>query len=114
MTAEADQGLWAAGIATAGAVLGCVGTVIGHIIRSRASMSAMVDSRIKLLIDEDRNRIEELQAEIKRLEDKIDFLTGQLEDAGRALEKCTECGKWIAPEGWASLTTKRQRKPPFF
>jgi phosphate uptake regulator len=90
-----DQGFWAIAAAVCGAIIGSFGTTIGHLFRSRASMAALVDARIRMLIDGYERRIGDLQEEIKRLEDKVDALSTQLEETQRAIEICDECGKLV-------------------
>ncbi|HXW72380.1 MAG TPA: bZIP transcription factor [Methylocella sp.] len=69
-----DQSFWTVTAAVCGAFVGSIGTIIGHLVRGRASMAALVDSRIRMLIDGYERRIADLQEEIQRLEAKVDAL----------------------------------------
>ncbi len=80
MTVESDQGFWNVAAAICGAIVGAFGTTLGQLFRSRASMAALVDARIRMLIDGYELRIADLQDEIRRLESKVDALTNALEE----------------------------------
>jgi hypothetical protein len=80
MTVESDQWFWNVAAAICGAIVGAFGTTFGQLFRSRASMAALVDARIRLLIDGYELRIADLQDEIRRLESKVDALTNALEE----------------------------------
>ncbi|HUI19923.1 MAG TPA: hypothetical protein VLZ74_02610 [Methylocella sp.] len=75
-----DSNYWAALTGIGGLVIGAVGTALGHLFNSRASMAALVDARIRILIDGYERRIADLQDEIGRLEGKVDGLTTTLEE----------------------------------
>jgi uncharacterized small protein (DUF1192 family) len=80
MAVESDQGFWTVAAAICGA-MGAIGTSICQLFRSRASMAALVDARIRMLIDGYERRIADLQDEIQRLEGKVDALTNALVEA---------------------------------
>ena len=80
MAVESDQGFWTVVIAICGAIVGAIGTTLGQLFRSRASMAALVDARIRMLIGGYERRIAGLQDEIRRLEGKVDALTSALEE----------------------------------
>ena len=90
-----DQNFWTVAVAIGGAIFGVIGTLIGHLFRSRASMAALVDSRIRILIDGYERRIVDLRTEIKSLEGKIDDLSSRLDETNRAVEICGACGKFV-------------------
>lgn len=105
MAAETGQNFIAVMAGLVGALIGAIVTAIGHLLRSRASMSSLVDARIRFLvgeqrklIDEQAKRIVELQDEVKKLEKKIDCLDSQLQESRRQLLQCKKCGKWVAGE----------------
>ncbi|HUB64376.1 MAG TPA: hypothetical protein VL996_08015 [Methylocella sp.] len=75
-----DQGYWTVVAAICGAAIGAGGTALNNIFRSRSSMAALVDARIRMLIDGYEKRIADLQDEIRRLEGKVDALTNVLEE----------------------------------
>ena len=75
-----DQGFWTVIAAICGAWIGAIGSTLGNLFRSRVSMAALVDSRIRLIIDSYEKRISGLQDEIRRLEGKIDALTKALNE----------------------------------
>jgi len=75
-----DSNIWGTlGIAGIGAVLGAIGTILTALINRQHPMAALVDARIRLLIEGYERRIVELEAEVTKLEQKIDALTKQLE-----------------------------------
>jgi hypothetical protein len=80
MAVESDQGFWTVAAAIYGAIVGAFGTTLGQLFRSRASMAALVDARIRMLIDGYERRVADLQDEIRRLEGKVDALTNALEE----------------------------------
>jgi uncharacterized small protein (DUF1192 family) len=81
MSVEApDQAWWNIFIAGCSFAGGSLLTFLGHLFQSRASMAALVDARIRLLIKGYESRIADLQDEIKRLEDKVDALTKALDE----------------------------------
>jgi hypothetical protein len=80
MAVESDQGFWTVAAAICGAIVGAFGTTLGQLFRSRASMAALVDARIRMLIDGYERRVADLQDEIRRLEGKVDALTNALEE----------------------------------
>ncbi len=75
-----DSNYWAALTGIGGLVVGSIGTALGHLFNSRASMAALVDARIRMLIDGYERRIVDLQDEIRRLEGKVDALTATLDE----------------------------------
>ncbi len=66
---------------SAGAVLGILGTVIVALINRQPPMAALIDARIRTLIEGYEKHISDLQAEIRKLEAKVDGLTRSLEEA---------------------------------
>ena len=66
-----------------GAVIGVIGTVSAALINNKPPMAAMIDARIRLLIEGYERRINDLQREIRKLEQKIDALTAALESKNR-------------------------------
>jgi hypothetical protein len=86
-----DQNIWTVVAAVVGALIGSIGTMFGHLFRSRASMAALVDARIRLLIDGYERRISDLQDEIRRLEGKVDALTNALEEERMRSELSPQC-----------------------
>jgi len=64
-----------------GAVFGVVGTVLAALINRQPPMAALVDARIRVLIESYESRIGELQAEVVKLEAKVDALTKALQQA---------------------------------
>ena len=66
---------------SAGAVLGILGTVIVALINRQPPMAALIDARIRTLIEGYEKHISDLQTEIRKLESKVDALTRALEDA---------------------------------
>ncbi|MCI0734795.1 MAG: hypothetical protein L0Y50_00715 [Beijerinckiaceae bacterium] len=75
-----DSNFWGTlGVAGMGAALGVIGTVLTALINKQHPMAALVYARIRLLIDGYERRIVELEAEIAKLEQKVDALTKDLE-----------------------------------
>ncbi len=66
---------------SAGAVLGILGTVIVALINRQPPMAALIDARIRTLIEGYEIHISDLQTEIRKLEAKVDGLTKALEEA---------------------------------
>lgn len=66
---------------SAGAVLGILGTVIVALINRQPPMAALIDARIRMLIEGYEKHINDLQTEIRKLETKVDALTDALEQA---------------------------------
>jgi hypothetical protein len=66
---------------SAGAVLGILGTVIVALINRQPPMAALIDARIRTLIEGYEKHISDLQTEIRKLEAKVDGLTKALEEA---------------------------------
>ncbi|WOJ88075.1 hypothetical protein RZS28_09410 [Methylocapsa polymorpha] len=64
-----------------GALIGVIGTILTAMINRQPPMAAMIDARIRTLIEGYERRISDLQHEIAKLEGKIDGLTRALEDA---------------------------------
>lgn len=87
MTVESEQGFWTVAAAICGAVVGAIGSTLAQLFKNRASMAALVDARIRMLIDGYERRIIDLQDEIRRLEGKIDALTKALEEERARIEK---------------------------
>jgi predicted RNase H-like nuclease (RuvC/YqgF family) len=81
-----DANTWeTVGVAGLGAAVGIVGTIITALINKQHPMAALVDARIRLLIEGYERRINELQSEIAQLELKVDALTKELERARTGL-----------------------------
>jgi outer membrane murein-binding lipoprotein Lpp len=66
---------------TLGTLLGVAGTVLAALINRQPPMAALVDARIRVLIESYESRIGELQAEVVKLEAKVDALTKALQGA---------------------------------
>jgi len=65
-----------------GAMIGVIGTILTAMINRQPPMAAMIDARIRTLIEGYEKRINDLQYEIVKLEGKIDALT-RSQDEGR-------------------------------
>ena len=77
---SADTGnLGTAAIAGIGAIVGIIGTILTALINKQHPMAALVDARMRLLIEGYERKINELQAEIAVLELKVDALTKELQ-----------------------------------
>lgn len=77
---SADTGnLGTAAVAGIGAIIGIIGTILTALINKQHPMAALVDARIRLLIEGYERKINELQAEITVLELKVDALTKELQ-----------------------------------
>lgn len=75
-----DGNFWATiGAAGIGGIIGVVGTIATALINRQQPMAALVDARIRMLIEGYERRINELQGEILKLEQKVDALTHELE-----------------------------------
>lgn len=75
-----DGNFWATiGAAGIGGIIGVVGTIVTALINRQQPMAALVDARIRMLIEGYERRINELQGEILKLEQKVDALTQELE-----------------------------------
>ncbi|MCI0600442.1 MAG: hypothetical protein L0Y60_13135 [Beijerinckiaceae bacterium] len=75
-----DNNIWGTlGVAGMGAALGVAGTVLTALINRQHPMAALVDARIRLLIEGYERRIDQLESEIGKLEQKVDALTKDLE-----------------------------------
>jgi hypothetical protein len=66
---------------SAGAVLGIFGTIIVALINRQPPMAALIDARIRMLIEGYEKHISDLRTEIRKLEMKVDALTKALEQA---------------------------------
>ncbi len=69
------------GVGSLGAILGSLAIIIAALIRRQSSMAALIDARIRTLIEVYEKRIDGLQREIEKLECKVDILTAALEKA---------------------------------
>lgn len=75
MTDSNGEILSTLGVGSVGAIIGVLGTIMTAIINRQPPMAAMIDARIRTLIEGYEKRISDLQHEITRLESKIDALT---------------------------------------
>jgi HAMP domain-containing protein len=69
------------GAGAGGVLIGAVGTIIVALINQQAPLAALVDARIRVLIEGYEKRIDELKDEIIRLEGKVEELTRELHTA---------------------------------
>lgn len=69
------------GAGVIGAAIGVVGTVVTALINRQPPMAALVDARIRVLINSYESRISELHEEVFKLEAKVDALTKALQQA---------------------------------
>jgi Skp family chaperone for outer membrane proteins len=77
-----DGNIWnTLGAGGLGAMIGIIGTILTAVINRQAPMAALVDARIRMLIEGYESRINDLQEEIAKLETKIDALTSALNEA---------------------------------
>lgn len=63
-----------------GAAIGVIGTILTAMINRQPPMAALIDARIRTLIEGYEKRINDLQHEIAKLEAKIDALTRSQHD----------------------------------
>ena len=63
-----------------GTFIGAAATIAAAFINRQPTLAAVVDARIKALIESYEQTIRELRAEIGRLENKIDILTKELHE----------------------------------
>jgi hypothetical protein len=61
-----------------GALIGAVATIIAAVISRQPTLTAVVDDRIRVLLEHYEKTIRELRGEIAQLESKVDFLTAEL------------------------------------
>lgn len=79
---SSEGGSWVVLVAgMIGTVIGVVGTIVTALINRQPPMAALVDARIRVLIESYEGRISELQDEVVRLEGKVDALTRALQQA---------------------------------
>lgn len=64
-----------------GALIGVVGTILTALINRQPPLAAIVDARIRVLIEGYERRIEQLEREISKLETKVGALTKALDEA---------------------------------
>jgi predicted RNase H-like nuclease (RuvC/YqgF family) len=64
-----------------GAILGSLAIIIAALIKRQSPMAALIDARIRTLIEGYERRIDDLRQQIEKLESKVDSLTQALEDA---------------------------------
>lgn len=81
MTDSSDSFWSTLGAGGFGALIGVIGTIATAMINRQPPMAAMIDARIRTLIEGYEKRISDLQHEIAKLENKIDALTKALDDA---------------------------------
>jgi hypothetical protein len=61
-----------------GALIGAIATIIAAMISRQPSLTAVVDDRIRVLLEIYEKTIRELRDEIAQLENKVDFLSTEL------------------------------------
>ncbi len=69
------------GAGSLGAILGSLAIIIAALIKRQSPMAALIDARIRTLIEGYEKRINDLQQEIEKLECKVDTLTKALDEA---------------------------------
>jgi uncharacterized protein YlxW (UPF0749 family) len=82
---------------SAGAVLGIFGTIIVALINRQPPMAALIDARIRTLIEGYEKHVGDLQTEIRKLETKVDALTKALEEA-----RMERAARWLGYGGAGS------------
>jgi hypothetical protein len=79
---DSGGNLWSTvGAGGFGALIGVAGTILTAMINRQPPMAAMIDARIRTLIEGYERRISDLRHEITKLEGKIDALTRALDEA---------------------------------
>lgn len=77
-----EDGIWnSLGSGLLGAALGVLGTVIVALINRQPPMAAIIDARIRTLIEGYEKHVNDLRMEIGKLEAKVNALTKALEEA---------------------------------
>ena len=61
-----------------GALIGAVATVVAALISRQPTLTAVVDDRIRVLLEHYEKTIKELRGEIAQLESKVDVLSAEL------------------------------------
>ncbi len=61
-----------------GALIGAAATIAAAMISRQPTLTAVVDDRIRVLLEHYEKTIRELRGEIAQLESKVDFLTAEL------------------------------------
>jgi hypothetical protein len=61
-----------------GALIGAVATIVAAMISRQPTLTAVVDDRIRVLLEIYERTIKELRCEIAQLENKVDFLSTEL------------------------------------
>lgn len=61
-----------------GALIGAAATIAAAMISRQPTLTAVVDDRIRVLLEHYEKTIRELRGEIAQLESKVDFLTTEL------------------------------------
>jgi hypothetical protein len=86
---DSNSEVWSTlGAGGIGALIGVIGTVLTAIINRQPPMAAMIDARIRTLIEGYERRINDLQHEVAKLEAKIDALT---RSQGHPTKDCVTC-----------------------
>jgi len=62
-----------------GALIGAMATIAAALISRQPALNAVVDGRIRVLLETYERTIKELRAEIAQLESKVDFLSMELD-----------------------------------
>ncbi len=62
-----------------GALIGAAATIIAAVISRQPTLTAVVDDRIRVILDIYETTIRDLRAEVAQLESKVDFLTAELQ-----------------------------------
>jgi hypothetical protein len=70
----------AVGAGGLGALIGIVGTILTALINRQAPLAAIVDARIRVLIDGYERRIEQLEHKVTKLETEVELLTRALDE----------------------------------
>lgn len=79
---DSNGAIWSTlGAGGFGALIGVMGTIVTALINRQPPMAAMIDARIRTLIEGYEKRINDLQHEIAKLESKVDALTRALDEA---------------------------------
>jgi hypothetical protein len=62
-----------------GALIGAMATIVAALISRQPTLNAVVDGRIRVLLESYERTIKDLRAEIAQLESKVNFLSMELD-----------------------------------